>query len=90
MNYLNRLRRKTMDNYLCRQVLSFICPLGAVGYIGFCLVTGRVDPMMEGVAFIAILFGLVSVGKQYQPLLHAIREKKDLEKELRSSPTDRG
>ena len=88
-NYLTKLRRKSRQNYICRQALPIVGTAGAIGYILYCLVTGKVVPMMEGVAIIAVLFGSVNIAKQLLPLIRDIRSERAIQKEFRSAPTDK-
>ena len=79
------LRREANENLIYRQVLSIIGLLGGLTYITYCLIAKKVDPMMEGIAFIAILFGGVSIMKQINlllPTIHSFKKRRKVEKEL--------
>ena len=88
-DYLTRLRRKSRQNYICRQALPVIGTTGAIGYILYCLVTSKFDPIMEGVAVVAVLFGLVNIAKQLLPLIRDMLSDRAVRKEFRSAPTDK-
>ena len=93
-----KLRKEANANRFYRDLLAILGQIGGIGYLSYHLLTKQIDPIMEGIAFMAILFGIVGIAKTVRPLKESFKDHKNhkegqkeldtlLDESIRSAPT---